>query len=432
MKRAGFFIIPLLLLFFTSALAAIQGMDKGQDHYDKQEYQQALTYLLTAFQHSPGDANLNFLLGRTYFELGQYEAAVMAYERVLFAEPESSRVKLEMARTYLALGSKEYARKYFQEVLATNPPEAVWNNIQRFLLSIRESDRQHFFTGTLSLGLDFDDNPRVAPVDDVIHGIPLVGDGSKPDSDVATIVSATANYIYRPLDSKFFWKTSGLTYNAFYSDQSDLDVNYFELSTGPAVKWGDTLWQNTIFATNVDVDNSQYQDSFGLSSTLTTTLLPTLMLTANIRYEDKDNKEYSFRSADNIRFSLNPVLQINPARLSLSFGIESENAVSDIVSYDRFFWQIRVDSPIIQDINLYALFLVKSSDYDEADPIFMVQRHDDYHELGLGLSIPFWVSNYGFQTLVGAVSYKYIDSDSNIELYTYRRKVVSLNCTYAF
>ena len=432
MKQTGLLTLCFLAFFCSTVLAGIPGIIQGQDYFDKQEYKQALAYLLTAFQHSPGDPNLNFLLGRTYFELGNYEAAVMAYERVLFATPDSPRIKLEIARTYLALGSKEYARKYFQEVLATNPPEAVWNNIQRFLLSIKESDRKHFFTGTLVAGFDFDDNPRVAPVDDIIAGIPLTGAGSKAESDMATVITATGNYIYRPLDSKFFWKTSGLTYNTFYDDQSDLNVNYVELSTGPAVKWDNTLWQNSFFASNVDVDNKQYQDSFGLASTLTTQINPTIMVTANIRYEDKDNKKYSFRSADNIQFSINPVLQITPARLSLSLGVEKENADSDIVSYDRFLWQLRTDIPIMYNINLFASFLVKNTDYEEADPIFLVKRHDDYHELAFGLSRPFWISQSGFQTLIGSVSYKYIDTDSNIELYTYRRNVISINCTYAF
>ena len=432
MKRFGIFFSFFLLLFYTSALAGIPGMMQGQDYFAKQDYQQALVYLLTAFQHSPDDPNLNFLLGRTYFELGNYEAAVMAYERVLFSEPDSSRVKLELARAYLALGSKEYARKYFQEVLTTNPPEAVWNNIQRFLVSIKESDRKHFFTGTLAVGFDFDDNPRVAPVDDIINGMPLVGVGANPDSDVATVITATANHIYRPLDSKLFWKTSGLSYNTFYDDQSDLDVNYYELSTGPAIKWGDTLWQNTIFTTGVDVDHDTYQESLGLSSTITTQLMPEIMVSAKIRYEDKDNKQYSFRSADNFRITVNPVLQIPPARISLSFGLESENADSDVVSYDRFFWQLRTDSPMVYDTNIFIALLVKDTDYEKADPFFLTKRHDDYHEISIGLSKPFWISQSGFQTLIASISHRYIDSESNIELYTYRRNVTSINCTYAF
>lgn len=432
MKRIAFLIPLLLCTLWQSAAAGIPGHIQGQNAFNQGDYKQALTYLLTSFQQAPDDPDVNFLLARTYFELGDFEAAVMAYERVLFSDPDSARVKLELARSYLALGAKEYARKYFQEVLATNPPEAVWDNIQRFLLSIKESERKHFITGTVSLGFDLDDNPRVAPVDDVIGGIPIIGSGASPESDTATVLTATANHIYRPPDSILLWKTSGVTYNTFYKDQSDLNVNYYEMSTGPALKFKNSLWQNTIFSSGIDVDNRQYQSSLGLSSSLTTRLLPTLILTSQLRYEDKDNKQYTFRSADNIRLTLNPVLHISPTRISLSFGVENENADSAVVSYDRFFWQIRVDSPIPYGFNIYTYFLSKDTDYDEADTFFQLKRHDDYHEIGAGLSKPLWISQSGFKTLIASLAYKYIDSDSNLELYTYRRNVFSISTTYAF
>ncbi|PLX50585.1 MAG: hypothetical protein C0613_03810 [Desulfobulbaceae bacterium] len=165
-----YLIAPTLLisLWTGAALAAPQGLDQGKAALEQGQYKQALNYLLIAFSHEPEDPQINFLLGRAYFEIGMHENAVMSFERVLLARPDSTRAKLELARSYLALGSKEFARQYFQEVLATNPPEAVWNNIQRFLKSIKDSEQRHFFTGTLSLGLDIDDNPRTAPLSDSI------------------------------------------------------------------------------------------------------------------------------------------------------------------------------------------------------------------------------------------------------------------------
>lgn len=433
-----YLIAPTLIisLWTGAAWAAPQGLDQGKVALEQGHYKQALNYLLIAFSHEPEDPQTNFLLGRAYFELGMHENAVMSFERVLLARPNSARAKLELARSYLALGSKEFARQYFQEVLATNPPEAVWNNIQRFLKSIKDSEQRHFFTGTLSLGLDIDDNPRTAPLSDSISlgilDLQLSGKGAEPDNDHAFVVSATLNHLYRPEDDAPLWKTSLLTYNSFYNDEHDLNVNYHQISTGPGFKNDYFLWQNNLLATAIDVEHERYLDSWGFSSTLTSQLIDRFILTGKLRFEDKDNKRYAFRSAENYQATAQAAFLLDAARLAFTFGKEIESASSRLVSYDRVLMQLRFDTPLPYGIALYASATAKFTTYKDEDPLFAVKRDDDRHEVAVGLSKSLWQDQERHQNLLLALSHRYTDTESNIDLYSYRRNSTNITLTYAF
>ncbi len=436
MPRLIIILVFFSCLFTTSALAGQPGLKQGKTAFENGRYQLALTNLLTAFSYDPADPEINFLLGRTYFELARYEDAVMSFERVLFVTPNSSRVKLELARAYLALGSKEFARQYFQEVLATNPPEAVWSNIQRFLKSIKDSEQRHFFTGTLALGIDYDDNPRTAPLSDTISlGIlefQLNGDGSVPEEDSASLVTATLNHVYRPEENGFLWKTSLLSYNSFYHEEHDLNVNYQEVSTGPGWKSDSLLWQNNLLATVIDIEHERYLDSWGFSSVLTSQLVDRFIFTGKLRFEDKDNKRFAFRSAENYQATAQAVFLLASARLAFTLGREMESASNNLVSYDRVVAQLRLDTPLPRGIAFYAGATAKMTDYKEEDPLFASKRDDDLRELSVGLSKSVWQDDERHQNLILSISHRYTDTDSNIDLYTYRRNISNLSLTYAF
>ncbi len=430
-------LVALLLFSAAPSLAAIPSLEQGQQLFNQRRYSPALSSLLIAFEAEPANPEVNFLLGRTYFELGNFEAAVMAFERVLFVEPNSSRVKLEMARAFMALNSNEFARQYFQEVLATNPPEAVWSNIQNFLAGIKESEKHHFFTGTLSYGLDVDDNPRTAPVDDLISlgsfEFQLQGNGATPASDYAHSLTATANHIYRRQGNGFFWKTSALTYNSFYDNQSDLNVNYLEISSGPAWKKGLHLWQNNLLYTLIRLNQAQYRDGWGLQSTLTSQIMAKLFITSLLRFEDRTNQRYDYRSGQNYKATINPVF-ILPyvGRLSLGVTYEYDDTKQKTFSYNRLWYQARIDHQFPFRLAFYANYDRKDSEYKETDAMFQVKKDDTVEEFGLGLSRPLWQSETQSQNLILALSYRHTDATSNIDLYTYRKNVGSISLTYGF
>lgn len=85
----------------------------------KKQYQKAYDFFYEHFRTAPDSRNVNFLLGKSAYGMGDYEAAVMAFERVLIIDPDAVEMKLEIAKSYIALGSYKIATDYLDEVLAS-------------------------------------------------------------------------------------------------------------------------------------------------------------------------------------------------------------------------------------------------------------------------------------------------------------------------
>lgn len=201
-----FYLITTVVLVLTpvayaTAQNATESFKKGKHFFDNDKYQEAYDHLFKAFQEAPGNPNINFYLGRAAFEKGDYEAAVMAFERILIMNPGVARAKLELARSFFNLKSYELARQHFIEVLETKPPDRVQKNIENFLAAIEAAEKRHIFSGFLSTGISWDNNVRVAPSNEkirtIIGDVALTGSTATPLSDniyTTTFVGTMATF----------------------------------------------------------------------------------------------------------------------------------------------------------------------------------------------------------------------------------------------
>lgn len=438
--------LPLALFLFlvmavvpARALTATESSPdfaRGRELFLAGDHQGALPFLDRAFRADPANATINFYLGRAAFESGDYETALMAFERVLIMDPGATRVKLEMARCHMRLGSREIAKQYFREVLATNPPEPVWNNIARYLDTLEELDRDHIFTGTFTLGAHFDDNVYLSPTSDVISldfiDLTLTGPSARPRNDRISTSTLVLNHLYRIREDRLSWKTTLLNYNALYDDHHELDIAYYGLTSGPVWKSGPFIWNNHVLLKYTEVEHDRYLSSAGLGTAFTMPLTPWGLITVSGRLEEKNHYRDPLRDATTLLFSVNPVFNLGTNRISLLFYKEAEEADAAYWSYDRHGAFLRYDRSLPLDLNLYGGIGLKESEYDGPDPFFGVTRSDSVHEIQAGLSRLLWRSPGGKETLSGQLGYVYLDADSNIDIYTYRKNVFSLSLTLGF
>ncbi|WP_218914999.1 surface lipoprotein assembly modifier [Desulfurivibrio alkaliphilus] len=427
-------ILLALVLFFGSLPAAADPVLSGRQMLAEQRYDEAYELLLTAFRADPGHPEINFLLGRAAFESGRTEEAVMAYERVLLHNPEANRAKLELARSYLRLGSRELARQYFHEVLATNPPEPVWQNIQRFLAAMDAAEKKHFINGLVTLGVGYDDNVNTFPANDTVRfngwQVDLKGEEK---SNWLLNTNLVLNHIYRArYNSPWNWKTTFTNYNAFHESVNDMDLNLFALSTGPTWRRDRLLLQAAVGYTHVDLGFDRYLGMLGLSAGGTWLLSPNWALNGGLEWRDRDFHKNDDRDSTNLLVTLGPVFSHGDNRVGLTLGYETNDADTDHYSYDRWRLGLRYDRQLPNDFAAFAAVRYQETDYDDDEPLFNKAREDETIFYQLGLSRVFWRAADSRRSLTGQISYSYTDADSNIELYEYTKSVANLALTYTF
>lgn len=186
----------------------------------------------------PADVDLAFRLARRAIEVGDYEAAIGVYERILFYDPRLVRVKLELGRLYYRLGAYESARAYFQPIAdsATLTP-AERENIAAYLVEIdrRLSTNQWSFYG--QVGVRYQSNANYGPSSRLVIGQDvgaLLPPSYAAQADGNAFALASIRHVYDFGNQRGDVWESNL--NLYYSQQfqlEQLNLGFAEFNTGP-------------------------------------------------------------------------------------------------------------------------------------------------------------------------------------------------------
>src|SRR5690606_34476105 len=99
--------------------------------------------LLQKILADPADVDAGFAYAVLSTRLGDYEAAIGTYERLLVQHPGTPRLQLELAALYFRLGAHPQARMLFEAVLAcADTPDMVRMKVRGYLDVINAGKRQ--------------------------------------------------------------------------------------------------------------------------------------------------------------------------------------------------------------------------------------------------------------------------------------------------
>ncbi len=430
----------LCIVFLLAALPArarVQDadFDAGRRLLAEQRYAEAYTRLFAVFERYPDDPEVNFFLGRAAFEKGDYEMAIMAFDRVLIVHPEAIRVKLELARCYYALRAFATARHYLQEVLDANPPAAVKANIQMMLDRIDAQERRHFLHGSLVAGFSHDDNVRTAPNDDTVRV--FIGNtafdstvADKPGDNIyATTVSLS--HLYRPDRPGLVWKSSLFHHTSTYQFVDELDIRYLGAASGPSWQLASgAVIDVQPFASQLYLAHDRYLRSGGVEGRYTRMLGANVLLQLGAKVEDKRYFQDHSRDAVVSAFSFNELFQFGPVRLSFGVTAELENAQADWYAYDRYGIDLRLEREFPRKLNLWLAGRRHGAKYDAVDPRFQQRRIDKVWFFAAGLRKTLWAERQ--RRFDVEFSLSHTNANSSVTLYTYDKDVVNANLVFSF
>ncbi|MCP3940865.1 MAG: DUF560 domain-containing protein [Desulfobacteraceae bacterium] len=437
----------ILIFFFCVGFSEIQAtpgnpisfddyLKQGIDDFKSQKYRQAYEVLLEAFNLNPGNYEVNFYLGRAAFEIHNYEMAVMIYERALIINPKNLRVKLEMARSYQKLGMNDMARKYCNEVLLTDPPQAVKLNIETFLAYIDRTEQKHFFRGTLSLGVDWNDNIWASPTDDaiatIIGEITLTGKSAQETQDTIFLGIGELNHTYIFPYSNFAWQSNLSVYKAIYNKENDLDTLYLNIESGPEYIKGKGITGLLFTTEHLDLGKSKYLTSLGVKTFYRYMFTPSFVLSPSLAYKNKTYEKDSKKNADNLDLAIDTAFLTKGFWVDTTLGYEHESAADNEHSYNRYKLCLDINRELGRGFTAFASYNFFHTRYDDAQYLFNKARKDNIHYLGCGLKKRLWQSSDRRQSLALTLGYQYTNSQSNLDLYQYTRNVVNSSMEYRF
>ena len=192
----------------------------------------------------PDDLDAGFRYAELETELGDYEAAIGALERILYYNPNLPRVKLQLGVLYFHLRSYEMARNYFDAVInAPDVPSDIRTEVQTYVAAVDKAVAINQFSVYGQFGLAYQTNANAGPNSPNVLALgqnALLSPQFQKTPDWNAFGLVTVHDFYDFNDQRGDGWDSDLI--AYYSQQfkvTRLDLGLAELRTGPRIGIGD-------------------------------------------------------------------------------------------------------------------------------------------------------------------------------------------------
>jgi Flp pilus assembly protein TadD len=100
---------------------AMQVVIKGNQSFNAQRYDEAITFYKQAIALDPSSIDANFDLGVAYGKKGMLDESIAAYERVLAIDPNNAQAHNNLGGAYDIKGITDKAHSAYQKAAAADP-----------------------------------------------------------------------------------------------------------------------------------------------------------------------------------------------------------------------------------------------------------------------------------------------------------------------
>lgn len=431
----------LLLTAITTTMLWSASLDmelynKALGEFQAKNYQESYRDFSLLFTENMDNLLVNFYLGRSAYELGEYESALSAYERVLLYDPNNTRTRVELAQTYLQMKLFAQARKEFEIALESDLPLEVRKRVEARIAFLEQKETRHFFDISLFTGLIYDSNVN-ATTDRGSFEIynPYLGTNMMIQSDEeadATLIAqlfVPVSYKYKLADI-FRIDTSVVAGTMRYNDYKNRDIDLASLQVTPAVYLKKYKLSLGLMYDLIYLGHEKYQSNYYLRPALSTLLSNNLlyevaMQVGEINYELQKERSSEFYSlANSLRYASQSA-GIFDFALTLAKEEESYSPRTDV---SLFYADLRAAN----SFDFWSSYMLRTSvlyrytKYDEEDVNFLTKREDKRLDYSLELQKMFG-DNLAL-SLGGVVS----DVASNQKPFEYDKYNIKLNLSYGF
>ncbi|MBN2062657.1 MAG: tetratricopeptide repeat protein [Deltaproteobacteria bacterium] len=374
---------------------------------------------------------------------GESDLAIKKYNQMLEIAPDLHRVRLELATVYFGLGRYEDARSELNTVLDAKPPDAVKENINKLLSAIDTKTKKLFTNFRFSVGIQRDSNVNSAPDELTLYLPPGGGIGGGGGTltlndprqrrliDWVVVDSLSGNILYDLGQSKgWMWNSTGLLYQSHAQKYHEFGSSFSRVTTGPWFVKSNSIFKVPIgYAKNRHEYDSLY-DTFDISPSYEYFFRRNISLKGKVTYS-KDSYIPNYRwEEDNINriIEINPNIYFNNRRDILSFFITDENLNADAprYSYDELSFAVSYFKPLKWDMEVYGRFKYSEREYEDKVFLWPYNREDKKYNFYAVLS-----KNFG-ERYFASINYNFLKTDSNTDLYSFKKHLFGFNLGVKF
>ncbi|UTJ05556.1 tetratricopeptide repeat protein [Arcobacter roscoffensis] len=259
--------------------------DVALKNFRQKNYEKAYEQFNTLFLSSMQDVLYNFYLGRSAYELGKYEFALSAYDRILIVNPNNSRARLEMAQTYFKMKLFTQSLKEFNRVLEDkNLPVVVQKRVNEKVDYIKKLQKKSFFNATAVAGILYDSNINSTPEVDFFYLDNFdnkIQTGEKKSATIYQVVGQLNN-TYKYSDN-FILNSSATAVLMKYNNHKEKDIHALSLNISPTYLSKEYKLELPILFDKVNLGHESYQNNIYLNPKYTTILNSEVLYTLGLK-----------------------------------------------------------------------------------------------------------------------------------------------------
>ncbi|MDB2405382.1 hypothetical protein N9W00_00410 [Arcobacteraceae bacterium] len=421
------YLILVLLYLSIVPLFAVnnENLHKAKALFMDEKYQASIDILEKILEDDISNININFYIGRSYFELKKYERALVYFERITIINENHLRTYLEIAHTYMKLGLNEAALTNFKFIMKSAAPYYIKENVENYIRFIENKKEKHLFRTIVIAGVAHDNNIDNV-TDTTTYSTPNWKDLTVLDkqlSDQNFILGVTGIHNYK-IDDKFNLENIiNFTSQSFFKyTEKNLFILDYKLYLLQKMN-KNNLYYGFNYA-NINLDSTGYLDIVALDFGYQKQLDKNYGLYSSLEYITKTYSQITNEKLDSNVIQLNIGTNYNTleyGKFKLTYSNIRENLdIQNTTTSDKIGNQF-VLSNIYKKSN--KLSLIAAATYlntkeNDDDSIFEVKRVDTFYSLGYTLS-------YNLKRNLNlSTTFKYIQNNSNIDIYSYDKQTI--------
>ncbi len=386
-----------------------------------------------------GDPQFDFYFGVAAIDSGHAGEGVLALERYTVNFPDNVNARLELARGYFVMGDDLRAREEFEAVLNAKPPAAVVANIERFLDALRSRESAYRTTTGLfmEVGFGYDSNVNGGVGTSSIRlpvfgGVVVAPAGVKTDSNFSWL--AIGGQISHPISPGLAVFAGGQLDGKFNTSNEAQQFNQGNIAVNGGISYfkDRNFYRLTASHSEVSVDYTRFRNINSLSGEWLHQLdelqtISPFVQTARFAYTGDNRVRDADFLAAGIGYRKAFIDKWQPL-LTLSVNTGKENNTEGRPDLGRNLYGGRAALAITPApkwaVSVGATY--QKSNYEAEDVLLATTRNDDYYAADA-------VASYAYtRDLSLRAELLLSKNSSNLELYTYRRDMLTFKLRYDF